>query len=132
MSLPDSDITGQTFGSLKAVRKTKPRHWQFLCSCGRSVELKKWNVVSGHTTSCGCGRRTKLTRIAIPLWNDSTLTLDDLSRYHELATRNVAQWKAEVYIKPTTFATERLRRAEKLALQIKDQMNLSQLEKELL
>lgn len=56
------DITGQKFGRLVAIRDTQERKnkrtfWEFLCDCGNIKILEKGNVVSGHTTSCGCVRR---------------------------------------------------------------------------
>lgn len=66
------DITGKRFGRLIALHydhtkrdKTtgRPRHyWLFKCDCGKIAVLKKENVMSGHTVSCGCYHKERITR----------------------------------------------------------------------
>lgn len=123
----DTNISGQTFGVLTAIQKTRPRYWLFTCKCSRTVELKKWNVVSGRVHSCGCQRRKHP-----PLWTEEKLTLFELTRYQEISQANVVQWDAEVRIKSTQFARERLARAKKLLAQIEEQIKLCKLATELL
>lgn len=59
------DITGQTFGRLTAVKFIKRRnglhYWLFKCKCGTEKVIQKSNVKSGHTKSCGCWKREKVT-----------------------------------------------------------------------
>lgn len=59
------DLTGQRFGRLtvmsRASNKGKDTCWNCIChcNCGNEVEVVVLggNLVSGHTTSCGCVRR---------------------------------------------------------------------------
>lgn len=51
------DLTGMTFGKLKAI-KTVPRtgratKWLCECSCGRETIVAMGNLCNGHTKSCG-------------------------------------------------------------------------------
>lgn len=62
------DLTGQCFGRLTVVRKTdqKDTHrgtvWECRCSCGSIVLVSRNALVSGHTKSCGCSRKTFLSK----------------------------------------------------------------------
>jgi hypothetical protein len=54
------DLTGNTFGSLTALRFTKrnPKngmaYWECKCKCGSIKEYTLGNLRSGHTQTCGC------------------------------------------------------------------------------
>lgn len=49
------DITGQTFGRLKVIRKSQEScMWECECSCGNSVLALGANLRKGSTGSCGC------------------------------------------------------------------------------
>lgn len=52
------DITGQRFGMLTAIKRVGIKNgatfWQCQCGCGKSRQVSLNNLVSGHTTSCGC------------------------------------------------------------------------------
>lgn len=54
-----SDLAGQRFGRLTAIRATGQRKhnrivWECLCDCGNVVNVRSDNLVSGETKSCGC------------------------------------------------------------------------------
>lgn len=55
------DLTGKEFGKLTVVKFNKSEHkivyWDCLCTCGNSVTLRKSNLISWNTTSCGCYRK---------------------------------------------------------------------------
>ena len=59
---PYKDLTGQIFGKLTVVRKDetdKDRiHWLCKCECGNPLlkSVSAQNLLTGHTTSCGCIR----------------------------------------------------------------------------
>lgn len=55
-----ADLTGKAFGRLtvlERVRYVNSKHatmWRCRCSCGNEIEVSGNNLLSGHTTSCGC------------------------------------------------------------------------------
>lgn len=59
------DLTGQRFGRLTVLKRvpdpgngSTPRvFWECQCDCGKTVSVRAGALVSGNTTSCGCGRR---------------------------------------------------------------------------
>jgi len=58
-----TDLTGQRFNSLVAVRPTEKRTkgnsiiWLFKCDCGKEKEINCADVIKLSTKSCGCQRR---------------------------------------------------------------------------
>lgn len=66
------DITGQKFGRLTAIRFSHINHynedcWFCICDCGRELIRNGRSMRRGHTTSCGCSRRRKLSKPRIDL-----------------------------------------------------------------
>lgn len=54
-----SDVSGKKFNKLVFVRRTNERRngnilWECKCDCGNVTLVKKWDVTSGNTKSCGC------------------------------------------------------------------------------
>lgn len=54
-----NDLTGQRFGHLTVIEKTKERKhgciiWRCKCDCGNETKVTSHNLVSGDTKSCGC------------------------------------------------------------------------------
>ena len=57
-----NDLTGQTFGFLKVLRRSedvgngrKPVvKFVCECKCGKTIHVKSDSLLSGHTVSCGC------------------------------------------------------------------------------
>lgn len=76
-------VAGMKIGKLVALGKVKAHNkssafWAFKCSCGRQFEASSSHVMSGHTTSCGCGRsRSHL-----------------IHGYSKVKNRTYASWKA--------------------------------------
>lgn len=53
--IPDSDLLGVTFGNLTVVSSAEqPMYLNCRCSCGRCIQVAKYNLLYGHKTSCGC------------------------------------------------------------------------------
>lgn len=53
------DLRGQRFGHLTVVSKSDRRSgsnpvWKCICDCGNTSEVIQENLLSNHTTSCGC------------------------------------------------------------------------------
>jgi hypothetical protein len=57
------DLTGKIFGKLVVIRFAGtpwPRYgamWRCRCACGRVVDVRSDNLLTGNSRSCGCGRR---------------------------------------------------------------------------
>lgn len=60
------DITGKTFGNLKAIRSTGEKSgtsyiWEFECLlCGKITKKRLSSVTSGKVVSCGCYKNRNL------------------------------------------------------------------------
>lgn len=58
------DLVGKQFGRLTVTRLSAERtkagqpKWECLCSCGATRLVIQGDLKSGHTTSCGCSRKT--------------------------------------------------------------------------
>ena len=55
------DYTGEKFGRLTAIERVRKyernrfyTYYKCECECGNIFEVRKDNIKSGHTTSCGC------------------------------------------------------------------------------
>lgn len=60
------DLTGERFGRLVVVGldskdQRGQTHWLCECDCGNEVVVRRSNLISGKTKSCGCIRREDLT-----------------------------------------------------------------------
>lgn len=60
-----NNITGMTFGRLMVMRRAQTLNrsirWECLCECGNTSVSRSQNLLSGHTQSCGCIQREKVT-----------------------------------------------------------------------
>lgn len=66
----DKNISGQKFGRLTAIEpageteqleKQWTKQWKCRCDCGNTTTVNYWNLIKGHTKSCGCLRSPNLT-----------------------------------------------------------------------
>ena len=62
----NKNITGQRFERLTALEpvwdaESKRMFWKCRCDCGNITTVYYWNLVKGHTRSCGCLKRHDLT-----------------------------------------------------------------------
>ncbi len=60
------DLTGKKFGRLTVISKLNPAKdggilWLCQCDCGNKVTVKSGNLKSGHTLSCGCLMRERIS-----------------------------------------------------------------------
>lgn len=68
------NLTNQTFGKLTALSplSTRTRNgsriWRCACECGNFHEVSQQALVSGHTKSCGCSKRTRVTGSHAKVW----------------------------------------------------------------
>ena len=53
-----NDLTGRRFGKLVVASRSESRNgrafWLCLCDCGNTTKVSGSNLLSGHTSSCGC------------------------------------------------------------------------------
>ena len=58
------DLSGKKFGRLTAIRREgyvgKFIQWGCACDCGRYVKIQRNNLVSGHSSSCGCWKCNRM------------------------------------------------------------------------
>jgi len=62
MIITESDLIGYKFGRYTVIGRgnannTKDERWLCKCDCGTERIIKRRDLVSGRSTSCGCGRR---------------------------------------------------------------------------
>ena len=58
----NDNFVGNKFGKLTVIQKSaspNPKYtvWQCKCECGAIKDFVKHHLTSGHTKSCGCGKR---------------------------------------------------------------------------
>lgn len=64
------DITGLKFGRLTVLEKVGKQnkhhrsHWICKCDCGKIIEAREDSLRNGHTTSCGCYNRERVSQTA--------------------------------------------------------------------
>lgn len=65
------ELTNQIFGDLTVIKKygtfsslrkngkiRKEKYWECICKCGNTTKVCSNYLISGHTKSCGCHKRT--------------------------------------------------------------------------
>jgi len=61
----EKNLHGIKFGHLKVIEKTNIRYsngtvgWLCQCDCGNQIIVRSGSLLSGHTRSCGCNKRSK-------------------------------------------------------------------------
>lgn len=57
------DMTGRVYGRLTIIKRVptpkhlRVTHWECKCECGNLIVTSRPNLITGHTTSCGCYAR---------------------------------------------------------------------------
>jgi hypothetical protein len=98
-----ADLLGRKFGLLLAVSAAPSdargqSRWLCRCECGKQTTLKAYNLVNGHTRSCGCLRAPFDGTHATPtyrIWSGiiSRCTSPGTSRYAYYGARGVTVCK---------------------------------------
>jgi len=62
------DLAGQRFGRLMVLYDTGERRdghvvWHCQCDCGNELDVRSGDLVSVHTTSCGCYKRQRAAEV---------------------------------------------------------------------
>lgn len=55
------DMVGQRFGRLTVLEYLKNSEWKCLCDCGNETIVKTAHLRDGHTQSCGCYMRDRIS-----------------------------------------------------------------------
>lgn len=53
------DLSNQTFGLLRVIKRIKGPKWLCICSCGTKTIVHGYNLKNGNTRGCGCTRGRK-------------------------------------------------------------------------
>lgn len=56
MSKKYKDAIGKKFGKLTVLKSKNDQYYMCKCDCGKMVDVYKYSIISGNTTSCGCQR----------------------------------------------------------------------------
>ena len=54
MKTTTPDVDGKTFGRLTVVKYVGDYRYECRCSCGATTTVKKYHLLNGDTSSCGC------------------------------------------------------------------------------
>jgi hypothetical protein len=59
------DLTGHVYGRLTVLCRAENRGgvtcWTCLCACGKNTRVSAFDIKSGHTQSCGCYHKEKMS-----------------------------------------------------------------------
>lgn len=88
MGIIKNNLSGKKIGRLKVVKisyKLRSTYWECQCDCGNKIVVKRSNLISGNTKSCGCLKKEvdslKHLREKSPNWKG------DKVKYRALHTR---------------------------------------------
>ena len=97
------DITGQKFGKLTAVRLHKSGRWnrsemwECKCECGADQIVCKSNLLSGHTTSCGCNRSLLEKKVA-EILSENDISFTKNKTFNDCRFENGALAQFDFYV----------------------------------
>ena len=61
------ELTGKRFGKLTVIRETGKKNgaymWECICDCGNNINVRGHELTRGHTKSCGCLKKERITEI---------------------------------------------------------------------
>ena len=85
-SYPRKDLTGKKFSMLLAVEWIRGGRWRCICDCGNETIVDTRNLISGHTTSCGCRKRdTKNVKDMVGYEDDNLIVISRANNIGEIA-----------------------------------------------
>ena len=65
LTVKTKDMTGERYGRLTVLKhmgtKNKNAIWLCKCDCGNEVIVQRSNLIMGHTTSCGCYQKERVS-----------------------------------------------------------------------
>lgn len=65
-----NDLRNKQFGRLRVISdigRTKDRHilWHCICECGNYVDVSSRDLQTGHTRSCGCLQKDRMSEVKL-------------------------------------------------------------------
>lgn len=80
------DLTNKIFDKLTVTRYydtiNEKRRWACICACGNIIIVATFDLIMGHTTSCGCNRRsdnprgTTIKKVFVEDYSDGNLPIE--------------------------------------------------------
>lgn len=89
ISYPRKDLTGKKFGMLTPIEWIRGGRWRCICDCGNETIVDTRNILSGHTTSCGCKRYETKNVIEMTGYEDENIKV--ISRDNNIG--EIAAWR---------------------------------------
>ncbi len=83
------DITNQRFGHLIAKYPTEKRAangsviWHCECDCGGTIDVPAYNLIRGHTRSCGCNHRSKYEELIHDYLTSLNIFFNEEKRFND-------------------------------------------------
>jgi hypothetical protein len=85
------DLTGRVFGKLKVIERSANYinngrsyvMWKCECECKNVVVVRGCNLISGNTSSCGCGEKDNLSKISKMNRRHNPITHKNLKNHRE-------------------------------------------------
>ena len=101
-SYSKTDLTGQKFGMLTPMEWLRGGQWRCLCDCGNETVVSTRNLMTGHTTSCGCKRYASKNVTDMLGYEDENIKV--LSRADNIG--DIAAWECLCKHCGRTFVTK--------------------------
>ncbi len=114
---PVKDIIGKQFGDLTVTAYDGNREgtyfWRCRCKCGRETVVRQYNLLLGHTKSCGCLQKEQI-RNNLRLVDGTSVTLLEAAKTHVIASNSSGysgvywnkksqKWAAQITFKRKTY-----------------------------
>lgn len=96
------EIEGQRFGNLVAVKVVgfdnhHIEQWKCKCDCGATHVVNKLNLLSGHTTSCGC-KMSSFEKVVSGILSQNNISFKKNATFDSCRFENGALAKFDFYI----------------------------------
>ena len=91
------DLTGMKFGRLTVIErrtsnKGRNTRWLCKCECGNEIITRGDGLINGHTTSCGCFQKE---RVSETKWKGGITSISS----HLRGLPIVSQWRKDTYVR---------------------------------
>lgn len=114
---PIADLTGLTFGKLTVLEQSEWKngtsYWRCRCTCGNETVVRYFNLLYGHTKSCGCMQKTAIIE-NLCLVDGTSVTRLESMRNRVIASntsgypgvyrqKKTGKWAAQITFKGKTY-----------------------------